>query len=80
VSRAIPVQNAPSVGGLALALALALCGARVKDGMSWVDMRDALVVAELDFLDHEYGSVTKSPQNCLSTAPICCCKCGKPAM
>jgi NB-ARC domain/TIR domain len=52
-----------------LALALALCGARVRDGMSWADMRDALAAAELDFLDHEYGSVMKSLKVSIDALP-----------
>ena len=49
---------ARACGGLPLALAL--CGARVHDGMTWADMRDALQEADLEFLDHPYGSVMKS--------------------
>ena len=43
-----------------LPLALALCGAQVRDGISWNDLLDALKDADLKFLDHEQGSVMKS--------------------
>lgn len=43
-----------------LPLALALCGAQVRDGISWDDLVDALKNADLKFLDHQHRSVMKS--------------------
>jgi hypothetical protein len=43
-----------------LPLALALCGAQVRDGVPWVDLLDALKDADLQFIDHEQGSGMKS--------------------
>src|SRR5579885_3160496 len=45
-------------GGLPLALALA--GAQVRDKRPWGDLLAALRAAELDYLDHPYGSVMRS--------------------
>lgn len=41
-------------------LALSLAGARVKDGLTWADLGNALDRGDLEFLDHPYGSVLKS--------------------
>jgi len=43
-----------------LPLALALCGAQIRDGVSWSDLLEALKEADLKFLDHEERSVMKS--------------------
>ena len=43
-----------------LPLALALCGAQVRDGTMWTDLVEALREADLVFLDHPHGSVMKS--------------------
>lgn len=43
-----------------LPLALALCGAQVRDGILWSDLLEALRDADLEFLDHPHGSVMKS--------------------
>jgi hypothetical protein len=43
-----------------LPLALALCGALVRDGETWADVLDALREADLEYLDHPHGSVMKS--------------------
>jgi DNA polymerase III delta prime subunit len=43
-----------------LPLAVALCGAVVSEGTPWLDVGTALDAAELEFLDHPYGSVMKS--------------------
>jgi tetratricopeptide (TPR) repeat protein len=43
-----------------LPLALALCGALVRDGDSWVTVRDALRDADLPYFDQPHGSVMKS--------------------
>lgn len=43
-----------------LPLALALCGAQVRDGTTWSDLLDALREADLEFLNHPYGSIMKS--------------------
>lgn len=43
-----------------LPLAIALCGAQVKDKVPWKDLLDALKKAELQFLDHPQGSVMRS--------------------
>jgi hypothetical protein len=43
-----------------LPLAVALCGAVVSEGTPWLDVGTALDTAELEFLDHPYGSVMKS--------------------
>ena len=43
-----------------LPLALALCGAQIRDGVSWSDLIEALQEADLEFLDHEQRSVMKS--------------------
>jgi hypothetical protein len=43
-----------------LPLALALCGAQFRDGITWDDLLDALKKADLKYLDHEQGSVMKS--------------------
>lgn len=45
-------------GGIPLALSLA--GARVRDGLTWADLKNALERGDLEFLDHPYGSVLKS--------------------
>ncbi len=49
-----------------LPLALALCGAQIRDGAMWADIRDALKAAELDFIDHPYGSVMKFSKSALT--------------
>ncbi|MET0395446.1 MAG: NB-ARC domain-containing protein [Longimicrobiaceae bacterium] len=38
-------------------LALSVAGARVRDGLSWLDLLDALQRGKLEFLDHPYASV-----------------------
>jgi nucleoside phosphorylase len=43
-----------------LPMALALSAAQVRDGTSWADLLAALRSAQLDFLDHPYGSILKS--------------------
>jgi hypothetical protein len=43
-----------------LPLALALCGAQVRDGRPWGDLLTALRAAELEFFDHPQGSVMRS--------------------
>ena len=43
-----------------LPLALALAGARVRDGASWETVRAALAAGNLEFLDHPHGSVLKA--------------------
>ena len=43
-----------------LPLALAICGAMVRDGTSWVDLLAALREADLEFLEHPHGNVLKS--------------------
>ncbi|MBD2771756.1 CHAT domain-containing protein, partial [Iningainema sp. BLCCT55] len=43
-----------------LPLALALCGAQVRDGTPWEDLHDALKEADLEFLDHSDYSVYKA--------------------
>jgi WD40 repeat protein len=43
-----------------LPLALAVAGARVRDGLPWGDLAAALKDGLLDFLDHPYGSVFNS--------------------
>jgi len=46
-----------------LPLALALCGAQVRDGLLWQDVIKALRNADIQFLDHQYGSVMASMKN-----------------
>jgi WD40 repeat protein len=43
-----------------LPLALALCGAQIRDGILWRDILVALQEADLQFLDHPFGSVMRS--------------------
>lgn len=43
-----------------LVLALALCGAHIREGGLWDDLLSALQDAELDFLDHPQGSVLRT--------------------
>jgi WD40 repeat protein len=43
-----------------LPLALALCGAQVRDRRPWIDLLQALRATELEFLDHPQGSVMRS--------------------
>ena len=43
-----------------LPLALAICGAMVRDGTSWADLLAALREADLEFLEHPHGNVLKS--------------------
>ena len=43
-----------------LPLALSICGAMVRDGLPWEDVREALREADLEFLDHPHGNVLKS--------------------
>ena len=43
-----------------LPLALALCGALAREGLSWGDLREALQEADLEFLDHPHGSILRS--------------------
>ncbi|WP_447600475.1 NB-ARC domain-containing protein [Nitrospira sp. Nam80] len=50
-------------------LALALAGARVRDGMAWEDLRDALARGHLEFLDHPYGSIFKSMRCSVDALP-----------
>ncbi|MDF0668642.1 MAG: NB-ARC domain-containing protein [Nitrospira sp.] len=50
-------------------LALALAGARVRDGMAWDDLRSALARGHLEFLDHPYGSIFKSMRCSVDALP-----------
>lgn len=43
-----------------LPLALAVAGARVRDGLAWADLLDALEQGRLEFLDHPYANVFRS--------------------
>jgi hypothetical protein len=43
-----------------LPLALAICGAMVRDGTSWADLLAALREADLEFLEHQHGDILKS--------------------
>lgn len=43
-----------------LPLALAVAGAQVHDGRSWVDLAQTLKEGRLDYLDHPYGSIFTS--------------------
>jgi hypothetical protein len=43
-----------------LPLALAICGAMVRDGTAWADLLEALREADLEFLDHPHGNVLRS--------------------
>jgi WD40 repeat protein len=52
-----------------LPLALALCGAQVRDKRLWGDLLQALQAAELDFLDHPQGSVMRSLKVSLDALP-----------
>jgi hypothetical protein len=52
-----------------LPLALALCGAQVKDGTPWKDLLEALQDAALQFLDHPHGSVMKSMKVSIDNLP-----------
>jgi len=60
------VDNLPSeaheiileCGGLPLALAI--CGAQVRDGLPWTDLLDALRESDLEFIEYEQASVMKS--------------------
>ena len=52
-----------------LPLALALCGAQIKDNRTWADLLFALRNAELDFLDHPHGSVMRSLEVSVDALP-----------
>ncbi len=52
-----------------LPLALALCGARVRDGLTWEDVLAALDEANLAFLDHPHGSVMASMHLSVAALP-----------
>lgn len=43
-----------------LPLALALCGAQIRDGDSWEDLRDALQETQIGVLNHQLGSVERA--------------------
>ena len=52
-----------------LPLALALAGARVRDGTGWDDLQTALERGHLEFLDHPYGSIFKSMRCSVEALP-----------
>ena len=43
-----------------LPLAVAICGAMVRDGLNWNDLLEALQEADLKYLDHPHGNILKS--------------------
>ncbi|WP_246162656.1 NB-ARC domain-containing protein [Brasilonema sennae] len=52
-----------------LPLALSLTGAMVRDGTSWEDLLDALKEAELESIEHDYGSILKSIKISIDALP-----------
>jgi len=58
-----------------LPLALVICGALAKDGVSWNDLLDALKKAKLEFISHEYGSVMISMKISIDMLPPEAAKC-----
>jgi hypothetical protein len=55
-----PVAHAVMTQCGRLPLALAICGAMVRDGTPWADLLAALREADLEFLEHPHGNVLKS--------------------
>jgi hypothetical protein len=52
-----------------LPLALAVAGARIRDGLPWADLAAALEQGLLDFLDHSYGSAFNSLRLSVAALP-----------